>query len=185
MIKKTYITLAVLILIFGTWFLMSKDDKNENEEFKEIKEAKSFFECLEAGHSIMESYPRQCRVPDGETFTENIGNELEKDDLIRIDYPRPNQKIKSPLDISGQAKGSWFFEGDFPFILIDWDSSIIAQGYLTAQSDSMTEDFVEFKGQLNFEKPEGQKRGLLILIKDNPSGLPENDDALEIPVFFE
>jgi len=30
----------------------------------------------------MESYPRQCRVPDGETFTENIGNELEKDDLI-------------------------------------------------------------------------------------------------------
>ena len=28
------------------------------------------------------------------------------------------------------------------------------------------------------------KRGSLILKKDNPSGMPEHDDALEIPIFF-
>ena len=54
----------------------------------------------------------------------------------------------------------------------------------------MTEDFVPFSATLEFTSPypgKGQdfmKRGSLILKKDNPSGLPENDDALEIPIQF-
>ncbi|MFH1990480.1 MAG: hypothetical protein ABIJ19_01330, partial [Patescibacteria group bacterium] len=33
-----------------------------------------------------------------------------KDDLIRLDTPRPNQAIQSPLVITGEARGTWFFE---------------------------------------------------------------------------
>jgi hypothetical protein len=33
----------------------------------------SFEECAAAGNPIMESYPRQCRAPDGQTFTEDVG----------------------------------------------------------------------------------------------------------------
>ena len=119
------------------------------------------------------------------TIVENIGNELEKMDLIRIDNPRPNQVIGSPLIIEGEAKGSWFFEGDFPVILTNWDGLIIAEGYATAQSDWMTDEFVRFKAEIEFEKPGLYNRGSLILRKDNPSGLAENDDALEIPIFFD
>ncbi|PIV10093.1 MAG: hypothetical protein COS49_02380 [Candidatus Portnoybacteria bacterium CG03_land_8_20_14_0_80_41_10] len=131
----------------------------------------------------MESYPRQCVAGD-KVFIEEIGNELEKIDLIRIGHPRPNEFIESPLVVEGQARGSWFFEGDFPVILTDWDGLIIAETYATAQSDWLTEEFVRFKTEIEFDKSELYNRGALILQKDNPSGLPENDDALEIPIFF-
>jgi len=49
----------------------------------------------------------------------------------------------------------------------------------------MTEDFVRFSGELIFETPGVSNRGALILRKDNPSGMPENDDALEIPITFD
>jgi len=37
---------------------------------------------------------------------------------------------------------------------------------------------------LNFTKPSYGKNGFLILEKDNPSGLLQYDDSLEIPVNF-
>ncbi|MEA2112833.1 MAG: Gmad2 immunoglobulin-like domain-containing protein [Patescibacteria group bacterium] len=144
-----------------------------------------FNSCVEAGNLIMESYPRQCRDPQsGQTFVENIGNIFEVEDLIQLNSVRPNDKISSPLTLEGKAKGTWYFEGDFPVILTDWDGRIIAEGYVTAQSDWMVEDFVQFKGNLKFAKPDFDKRGILILKKDNPSDLPEYDNALEIPILF-
>ena len=49
----------------------------------------------------------------------------------------------------------------------------------------MTEDFISFEAKIEFEKPTLKNNGALILRKDNPSGLPEYDDALEIPIIFE
>jgi immunoglobulin-like protein involved in spore germination len=103
---------------------------------------------------------------------------------IKLDLPIPGSKISSPLFISGIAKGTWFFEGDAPVILTDWDGLIISEGYITAKEDWMTEEFVPFEGVLEFEVPEYGERGSLILRKDNPSGLPEYDDALEISILF-
>jgi len=152
---------------------------------KDTSPVTSFDECVEAGNPVMESYPRQCR--DGEqTFVEDIGNELDKTELIRIDYPRPNQTIESPLVIKGGARGYWFFEGDFPVTLRTEDKTVIAQGYATAKGDWMSEEFVLFEATLQFEidKEMSGKKGILVLHKDNPSGLPENYDSLEIPIIF-
>ncbi len=115
---------------------------------------------------------------------EYFGNELEKIDLIRLSTPRPNETIKSPLQISGVARGGWFFEGSFPIFLVDWDGLIIAESFATAQGEWMTENFVPFTATLEFKTPIYKNNGSLILKKDNPSGLPEHDDALEIPIFF-
>ena len=82
------------------------------------------------------------------------------------------------------------FEASFPVILTNWDGLIIAEGYATAEDSWMTEDFVPFVATIEFVSPyqEGDEdfmsRGTLILKKDNPSGLPENDDALELPILF-
>ena len=110
-----------------------------------------------------------------------------KDDLIRLDTPRPGQIIKSPLTITGEARGNWFFEASFPVFLVNWDGLIIAQGIATAKSDWMTTEYVPFEAILNFtiDKNTYSNRGWLILKKDNPSGLPANDNALEIPIFYE
>jgi hypothetical protein len=114
----------------------------------------------------------------------------DKTDLIILTTPLPEQVIQSPLLITGEARGNWFFEASFPVTLTNWDGLIIAEGYATAEGEWMTEDFVPFTATIDFENPyqteqlDFMKRGTLILQKNNPSGLPEHDDALEITVFF-
>ena len=49
----------------------------------------------------------------------------------------------------------------------------------------MTENFVGFEGIITFNGMFSGQRGTLILQKDNPTGLAQFDDELEIPVYFE
>ena len=104
--------------------------------------------------------------------------------FIRNINIKPGNIIKSPLTITGEARGYWYFEASFPVVLVDWDGKIIAEGIATAQDEWMTEDFVPFEATLEFTKPSYGENGALILQKDNPSDLPELDDALEIPIKF-
>lgn len=106
-------------------------------------------------------------------------------DLIRIETPSPIETITSPLTVTGEARGSWYFEASFPVVLVDWDGKIIADTFATAEGEWMTEDFVPFRATLEFEVPAYGERGSLILRKDNPSDRPELDDALEVPIRFE
>ena len=105
-------------------------------------------------------------------------------DLIRVTAPLAGAAVKSPLNISGQARGFWYFEASFPVKLLDNSGQILAAGIATAQSDWMTEDFVSFRAELNFTAATATD-GVLVLQKDNPSGLPENDAAVMIPVRIE
>ena len=188
--KLLLITLVVALLTVGYWFSakFKKSEKSENfvndqKNEKMVKGILSFEDCVSAGNPIIESYPRQCRH--GEmVYMEDVSNEVEKQNLIRLDYPRQNSIITSPLVIRGEARGNWFFEASFPVILTNWDGLIIAEGIAQAQGDWMTTDFVPFEAVLEFPNPTYKDNGSLILKKDNPSGLPEHDDALEITVFF-
>lgn len=111
-------------------------------------------------------------------------------DLIVLNAPQAGEEISSPLTITGEARGPWYFEATFPVVLTNWDGLIIAEGYAEAQGNWMTEEFVPFTATLEFDSPysagdpDFMKNGNLILQKSNPSGLPENDDALEIRVQF-
>ncbi|MFA6432700.1 MAG: Gmad2 immunoglobulin-like domain-containing protein [Candidatus Paceibacterota bacterium] len=106
-----------------------------------------------------------------------------------IDLPQSGGAIASPLIVSGTAPGTWYFEASFPIVLVDWDGLIIAESYAQAQSDWMTEGQVPFTAELVFAKPpfaaDYCRRGALILKKDNPSGLPVHDAAVEIPIVFQ
>lgn len=109
---------------------------------------------------------------------------------VSLIEPREGAEVTSPLKISGEARGYWFFEASFPVILVNWDGLIIAQGIATAQDTWMTEEMVPFTAELTFENPvptgaqDFMKNGTLILQRDNPSGLPEHDAAVEVPVRF-
>ena len=108
----------------------------------------------------------------------------ERSDIIRLETPRAGEAVSSPLTIRGEARGTWFFEASFPVTIVDWDGRIIGQGIAQARDDWMTEEFVPFEATLTFAAdPEAySSRGAIILKKDNPSGLPANDDSVEIPV---
>lgn len=104
-------------------------------------------------------------------------------DLIIINSPVPNQLISSPLTITGQARGNWFFEATAPVQLLDANGQQIAQGFITAQGDWQTTDLVPFTGTLNFSVP-STNTGQLVLQNNNPSGLAENIRQILIPVHF-
>jgi hypothetical protein len=104
-------------------------------------------------------------------------------DLIKVTTPTPNLSVTSPLEISGEAKGPWFFEGSAPVKLLDANSKVLAEGIAQAQGDWMTENFVPFTASLTFSTPT-TSTGTLVLSKDNPSGLPANDKSVSIPVKF-
>ncbi len=109
-------------------------------------------------------------------------------DAIRLSSLKEGEEIESPLVVSGEARGFWFFEADFPIILTDWNGSVIAESFASAQGEWMTEDYVPFEAVLEFEIFEFQetdnRKGYLILQKDNPSGLPKYDDALKVKIRF-
>lgn len=107
-----------------------------------------------------------------------------KEDLIQIDAPRPGEVISSPVRVKGKARGNWYFEAQFPIKLYDEKNNLIAQTRATSQDDWMTKNFVPFEEELIFTRaPEGE-RGRLVFEKENPSGLPQYSDNLEVPVKF-
>lgn len=104
-------------------------------------------------------------------------------DLIRVDTPLANSGVKSPLVIQGSARGSWYFEASFPVKLLDANGKELVSAPSKAQGEWMTEEFVPFVAILVFDKPT-TKTGTVVLKNDNPSGIPENDKEVRIPVQF-
>lgn len=100
-----------------------------------------------------------------------------------VEYPGEGMLVTSPLTITGKARGVWFSEATFPVQLTDANGNELAVGVAQAEDDWMTANYVQFSGTLEFQTT--AKQGLLILRKDNPSGLPENDATVQVPVQFQ
>lgn len=89
--------------------------------------------------------------------------------------------IESPLVIEGKAIGTWFFEASFPIKVVDENDNILGYSYVTALGEWMTEEYVDFRGEIEFTSEE-EKNGFFVFMKDNPSGLPEYDKEIRIPI---
>jgi hypothetical protein len=96
---------------------------------------------------------------------------------------KAGETVKSPLVVTGEARGTWYFEALFPIKMYDSNGKLLGSIPAQAQSDWMTENFVPFVALLVFETPTTDS-GMLILEKDNPSGMPQNADQYEIPIKF-
>jgi len=105
-------------------------------------------------------------------------------DLITEDSPAINAAVGSPITISGQARGTWYFEASFPVELLDANGKTITAAPAKAQGDWMTTDFVPFALSLPFAAQPAGSKGTLVLHKDNPSGDPARDQSVSIPVVF-
>jgi hypothetical protein len=103
--------------------------------------------------------------------------------MIRVTSPVANAVISSPLTVTGEARGGWYFEADFPVRLLDGNGREIGMGIAQAQGEWMTTNFVPFVATVTFTNPT-TTTGTLVLEKDNPSGLPENAAEYRVPVRF-
>jgi len=102
---------------------------------------------------------------------------------IRLINFKADQRVNSPLEIKGEARGSWFFEGSFPVRLVADNGAELDRTTAKAVGEWTTNDFVVFKAELNFEKATTSK-GILIFERDNPSGLPDEFEQYMVPVSF-
>jgi hypothetical protein len=193
--KNSLIQVAVLILIllFAGLFILffnNKDSSTDTELPYDEEQIVSFDDCVAAGYPVQESYPRQCRTPGGKSFVEIPKSQLsefssKKGVIIKIDDFSNDQIISSPLRIAGEVPGNWSFEASFPVALSDSSGKILAEGQAQLEGDWMTDAYVPFTATLEFTIPTSNNNGTLILQKDNPSDLPANDDAVEIPIQYE
>jgi hypothetical protein len=104
---------------------------------------------------------------------------------IYVEIPKAGSVVSSPILMSGQARGYWYFEASAPVDLMDSSGNVIAGGYVTAKGDWMTENFVPFEGVLEFTSVPASKEGILIFKNSNASGEPEFDKSIMVPVLFE
>ena len=114
---------------------------------------------------------------------EEINKTDDLSDQIKVTYPIPDQLITSPLTITGEARGAWFFEGNFSVSLLDSNKNVLALHYAKTNEEWMTEDFISFTSTIEFDDPQ-TAAGFLILDKNNPSDIRELDAQLIIPVRF-
>ncbi len=101
-------------------------------------------------------------------------------DLIHITSPKPGSRVSSPITVTGEARGTWYFEASFPLRLEDGTGTVIAQSYAMAQDEWMTENFVPFFGEIDAGSYTGD--AVLVFMNDNPSGLPLHEKEVRIPV---
>lgn len=102
------------------------------------------------------------------------------DDMIRLELIKPGNLVLPQFTVTGEARGMWYFEGSFPAEVLDKDGAVIAQAPASAITDWMTEEFVPFRVTLDVGSYSGP--ATLVLKRDNPSGLPENDATLSVPI---
>lgn len=105
------------------------------------------------------------------------------DERIRVTTPQAGALVESPLVVTGDARGTWYFGASFPVRLLDARGKQIAVTPAQAEGEWMTEDFVPFQATLTFDFPETET-GILVFEKDNPSGLPEHAAEVRIPIRF-
>jgi Immunoglobulin-like domain of bacterial spore germination len=100
--------------------------------------------------------------------------------FVVVSEPVQDAKVKSPIKISGKAPGSWYFEGSFPVVVADQKGAKIGTGIAQAQGEWMTTELVPFSLSVDV----GSYKGVasVTLLRDNPSGLPENDDSVSVMV---
>ena len=103
---------------------------------------------------------------------------------IVVNNIKDNQEVSNPINIKGKARGSWFFEATFPIQLVDIDGNIISSTVAHAQSDWATTSFVNFIAELNYNKASSTGPALIVLNNDNPSGNPDFDQSIFIPVIL-
>lgn len=166
-ITKAYIALILIILVMGgiMWAVFSY--------FIDVKILSSI--NLGSISSPVATKERSFALPPAITERDS--------DFIRVDTPKSDELITSPVILAGEARGFWFFEGSFSVFLFDDDGNELVRTSAGSLGEWMTEDFVPFEAVLEFQAP-ASLNGALVFAKANPSGLPEHADAVSLPVRF-
>lgn len=173
--KKGFITSLIVVLIFVVLVSWAS--------WKQIKGPEPEAEVFDKWsycHSMGLSHPIQCWTPDGW-----LSLSYQEDSLVELAFPGIDgiwPIVDGELVINGRLTGRWFFEADCPVEIRDYQGRLVTQTIATATGEWMTEELVNFQASFSWPDNLELERAVLVLIKDNPTGYPEHDDALVLPI---
>lgn len=126
------------------------------------------------------SSPELITVPSSNIQPEILDN---KDDLVSFSIAF-GSNVSGKIEADGILKGGYFFEGNIPISILDANKNVLRITNGTATTDWMTAEPVSFNTTLDFT---GLTAGpaYIEIHNDNPSGLPENDKFILIPIVIQ
>ena len=175
-IKLLYgiISIALLLIVGASVYLIL--DRVDNNQKADTSESEQNNKNPDTNNNLDQDQPEAPTDPAAHTSDKGV--------KIVVNSPMRADQISSPVAIAGTVPGNWSFEGQFTVRLLNNNGIIIAEGPATLSGDWMTEEQVPFTASLEFEAPEADTLGLVVLEKANPSDKPENSDTLSFPIRF-
>ncbi len=193
MLKIMYVLIGIAIILGGLslWFTVRTPSPAALPPVVEEPGTMCTMDAMQCpdGSYVGRTGPH-CEFVCPESPTSTPTTTVEAPSEVTVTAPLPNALLATTTTVTGTAPGSWYFEGSFGVALYDGNGTQIAITPTQALSDWMTTSTVPFTATLNFTNPyqigdpETMKVGILELHNDNPSGLPQNDKKLQIPVRF-
>ncbi|MDB5187767.1 MAG: hypothetical protein JWO50_287 [Candidatus Kaiserbacteria bacterium] len=162
--KSNYILIAILIIVLaaaGYWFATQGSMMTSNT-------------ATTTATTTTTADTNTTGTPGNTTATPALSSK------VHVVLPQPNQSVDPIFSVSGEAPGPWFFEGSFPVQIRDKSNNILQQATAKALGTWTTEGQVKFAVSITVTQFHGP--ATVILLRDNPSGMPENDDSVSIPI---
>jgi hypothetical protein len=127
--------------------------------------------CLAEKENALNITEGACKLTGGSNF-------------LQVTAPAEGQLVTSPVNIKGQVLSPWLSEGVALIMIVDANGKTLGSTQIKGPSDWMTrESWMDFQSSITYTKPT-TPTGFVVFKKDNPSGLPANDQTVKLPVRF-
>ncbi len=166
--KINTVLIVVLVVLVG-YFVLSKHKANAPTSEMPVSTPREILVTGKADKSDLIS------------FTIARSTEVTRD---KVDALGTERALVGKMDAVGVIKGGYFFEGNIVVNILDKDKKLLRAGHGEATTDWMTSGPVSFKATIDASGLPGAYGGpgYIEIRNDNPSGLPENDKSILIPV---
>ncbi|MFZ3019937.1 MAG: Gmad2 immunoglobulin-like domain-containing protein [Minisyncoccia bacterium] len=178
--SSTILFLVIIIFVIGSFASLKKIGKIGTASID------NFESCIKAGYPVQESFPRTCTDDAGNSYVESLNamTGAITNEKVHVFFPTPGIVVATPISFSGEAKGNWYFEGSFPVEVRDLTGKVVARAVARSEGDWMTDKFVPFEDEIAVPLSVDTGNLFLVLKKDNPSGDPERDEEVVIPIKY-
>ncbi|OGF31478.1 hypothetical protein A2533_01390 [Candidatus Falkowbacteria bacterium RIFOXYD2_FULL_35_9] len=173
-----------LILIVGAFFLFTNQDFFTADNDQQIEDEQDSTQDSTSDQDV-ETTDQPSDVDTDTPVNSDQPNNT--NDQIVVLTPIVGATVSNPINFSGRARGTFFFEGSFPVSLRKPNGEVVASSFATAQGEWMTTEFVNFTGQLEFNYADiDDGRMNLVFTKDDPSGRAlTSEDSKAVGIYIQ
>ncbi len=170
--KNLLILILALVILAGGWLYIRYKDSTISNDARNVA---TTTDSTIGGTDVIPTNT-------GTVGTSTATSTQQSTDIV-VTSPHSGDLVKSPITVTGKAKGSWYFEASAPVKVYDSNGKLLGTSHVQAQGEWMTTDFVPFVGTINFATST-TPTGTIVFMNDNPSGDPARSKSYTLPIRF-